>query len=70
MTPIVGDAETVGARVGMSMVGAAACGVGAPVNKNTVPSTMLTAMSPFKSIEAYQRQSRESVFVFARRGIR
>jgi hypothetical protein len=35
-----------------------------PVNKKTVPSTMLSATAPFKANEAYQRQSLLWVFGF------
>jgi len=40
--------------VGGTMV--AGVGRGAPVNKKTVPKTMLSATRPFSPIDAYQRQ--------------
>ncbi len=52
----------IGVKVGAfrSTVGAAMVGnadeVGAPVNRKTVPNTMLTATRPFNPIDAYQRQ--------------
>jgi hypothetical protein len=50
---------TVGPAVGTEMVGrAGAEDRGAPVKRNTVPSTMLNATIAFKPNDAYQRQSR------------
>ena len=67
----VGIGVEVGAfksTVGTAIVGKAD-GRGAPVNRKTVPSTMLTATRPFNPIEAYQRQLFFCDFGFALRGI-
>jgi hypothetical protein len=56
-TPVAagnGVRTALGSTVGAVMEGG--CAVGAPVNRKTVPRTMLNATSPFSPIEAYQRQ--------------
>ena len=51
------SAELPDTAVGASIVGGAA-GRGAPVNRNTVPKTMLSATAPFSSVDNHQRISR------------
>jgi hypothetical protein len=53
--------------VGGTIVGGV--GRGAPVNRKTVPSTMLTATAPFSAIDAHQRQPLFCDFGFALFGI-
>ncbi len=68
----VGVGATTGAAgptVGVGGTMGACCAIEPPVNRNTVPSTMLKATAAFKAKEAYQRQSRFWVFTLALLGI-
>jgi hypothetical protein len=74
-TGVLADADGIGVKVGAftSTVGAAMVGnaavLGAPVNRKTVPNTMLTATRPFNPIDAYHRQFFCCDFGFALLGI-
>jgi hypothetical protein len=74
-TGVLLGADGIGVKVGAftSTVGAAMVGnaalLGAPVNRKTVPNTMLTATRPFNPIDAYHRQFFCCDFGFALLGI-